>query len=68
MPAGRAASVAIPGHSHATFEQMEAAVGWGVRIDHLFCAHVRPPFPASVSTQTYPMRGGVVKRRSTSTN
>src|SRR5262249_49108931 len=27
------------GHSHATFDQMEAAVGWGVRhIDHLFCA------------------------------
>src|SRR5262249_6720927 len=24
------------GHSHATFEQMEAAVGWGVRhVDHL---------------------------------
>ena len=27
------------GHSHATFEQVEAAIGWGVRhIDHLFCA------------------------------
>ena len=27
------------GHSHATFEQMEAALGWGVRdVDHLFCA------------------------------
>src|SRR5262245_13473787 len=27
------------GHSHATFEQVEASIGWGVRhIDHLFCA------------------------------
>ena len=27
------------GHSHATFDKMEAAIGWGVRhVDHLFCA------------------------------
>jgi N-acetylglucosamine-6-phosphate deacetylase len=48
------------GHSYATFEQMEAAISWGVRhVDHLFCAmsdraRLRP-------TQTYPMRGGVME-------
>ena len=27
------------GHSHATFDQVERAVGWGARhVDHLFCA------------------------------
>src|SRR5215831_5132929 len=48
------------GHSHATFDQMEQAVGWGVRhVDHIFCAmsdraRLRP-------SQIYPMRGGVME-------
>lgn len=48
------------GHSHATFTQMEAAVGWGVRhIDHLFCA--MSDRARLRLTQTYPMRGGVME-------
>jgi N-acetylglucosamine-6-phosphate deacetylase len=48
------------GHSHATFDQMEAAVGWGVRhIDHLFCA--MSDRARLRQTQTYPMRGGVLE-------
>ena len=48
------------GHSHATFEQMESAVGWGVRhIDHLFCA--MSDRARLRQTQTYPMRGGVME-------
>jgi N-acetylglucosamine-6-phosphate deacetylase len=48
------------GHSHATFEQMAAAVGWGVRhIDHLFCA--MSDRARLRLTQTYPMRGGVLE-------
>jgi N-acetylglucosamine-6-phosphate deacetylase len=48
------------GHSHATFAQMEAAVGWGVRhIDHLFCA--MSDRTRLRQTQTYPMRGGVLE-------
>jgi N-acetylglucosamine-6-phosphate deacetylase len=48
------------GHSHATFEQMEAAVGWGVRhIDHLFCA--MSDRARLRLAQTYPMRGGVLE-------
>jgi len=48
------------GHSHATFAQMEAAVGWGVRhIDHLFCA--MSDRARLRQTQTYPMRGGVME-------
>jgi N-acetylglucosamine-6-phosphate deacetylase len=48
------------GHSHATFEQMQAAVSWGVRhIDHLYCAMSdRARLRLS---QTYPMRGGVLE-------
>src|SRR5688572_23245301 len=48
------------GHTFATFAQMEAAVGWGVRhIDHLFCAMSdRARLRLS---QTYPMRGGVME-------
>ncbi|MCS6849985.1 MAG: amidohydrolase family protein, partial [Gemmataceae bacterium] len=48
------------GHSFATFEQMEAAISWGVRhTDHLFCAMSdRARLRLS---QTYPMRGGVVE-------
>jgi N-acetylglucosamine-6-phosphate deacetylase len=48
------------GHSYATFEQMEAAVGWGVRhVDHLFCA--MSDRARLRQSQTYPMRGGVME-------
>ncbi len=48
------------GHSHATFNQMEAAVGWGVRhVDHLFCA--MSDRARLRQTQVYPMRGGVLE-------
>jgi N-acetylglucosamine-6-phosphate deacetylase len=48
------------GHSHATFDQMAAAVGWGVRhVDHLFCA--MSDRAKLRQTQTYPMRGGVME-------
>src|SRR5947208_13801005 len=48
------------GHTHATFEQMEQAVGWGVRhVDHLFCA--MSDRARLRQTQTYPMRGGVME-------
>src|SRR5437763_360813 len=48
------------GHSHATFDQTAAAIGWGVRhVDHLFCAMSdRAKLRA---TQTYPMRGGLLE-------
>jgi N-acetylglucosamine-6-phosphate deacetylase len=48
------------GHSYATFKQMEAAVGWGVRhVDHLFCA--MSDRARLRQSQTYPMRGGVME-------
>ena len=48
------------GHSHATFEQVESAVGWGVRhVDHLFCA--MSDRARLRQTQTYPMRGGLME-------
>ena len=48
------------GHSYATFEQMQAAVGWGVRhVDHLFCA--MSDRARLRQSQTYPMRGGVME-------
>jgi N-acetylglucosamine-6-phosphate deacetylase len=48
------------GHTYATFEQMEAALGWGVRhVDHLFCA--MSDRARLRQTQTYPMRGGVME-------
>jgi N-acetylglucosamine-6-phosphate deacetylase len=48
------------GHSYATFEQMADAVEWGVRhIDHLFCA--MSDRAKLRSSQTYPMRGGVME-------
>lgn len=48
------------GHTFATFTQMEAAIGWGVRhIDHLFCA--MSDRARLRLTQTYPMRGGVME-------
>ncbi len=48
------------GHSHATFDQVEAAVGWGVRhVDHLFCA--MSDRARLRQTQAYPMRGGLLE-------
>jgi N-acetylglucosamine-6-phosphate deacetylase len=48
------------GHSFATFEQMSAAVGWGVRhVDHLFCA--MSDRARLRQTQAFPMRGGVME-------
>jgi N-acetylglucosamine-6-phosphate deacetylase len=48
------------GHSHATFEQVEAAVAWGVRhVDHLFCA--MSDRARLRQTQAYPMRGGLLE-------
>ncbi len=48
------------GHSHATFDQMEAAVDWGVRhVDHLFCA--MSDRARLRQSQAYPMRGGVLE-------
>ena len=48
------------GHSHATFSEMESAIGWGVsHVDHLFCAMSdRARLRLS---QAYPMRGGVLE-------
>lgn len=51
---------ACAGHSYATFAQMQAAVGWGVRhVDHLFCA--MSDRARLRQEQTYPMRGGVLE-------
>jgi N-acetylglucosamine-6-phosphate deacetylase len=48
------------GHSHATFAQAEAAVGWGVRhVDHLFCA--MSDRARLRRAQAYPMRGGLLE-------
>jgi N-acetylglucosamine-6-phosphate deacetylase len=48
------------GHSHATFDQTAAAVGWGVRhVDHLFCA--MSDRARLRQSQVYPMRGGVLE-------
>jgi N-acetylglucosamine-6-phosphate deacetylase len=48
------------GHSHCTFEQAEAAIGWGVRhVDHLFCA--MSDRARLRQSQTYPMRGGLME-------
>ena len=48
------------GHSFATFDQMSAAVEWGVRhVDHLFCA--MSDRARLRLTQVYPMRGGVME-------
>ena len=48
------------GHSHATFADMEAAVGWGVKhVDHLFCA--MSDRAKLRLAQPYPMRGGVME-------
>jgi len=48
------------GHSHATFEEVEQSIGWGVHhIDHLFCA--MSDRAKLRQSQTYPMRGGVME-------
>lgn len=48
------------GHSHATFEQVAAAVEWGARhVDHLFCA--MSDKTRLRQSQAYPMRGGVLE-------
>jgi N-acetylglucosamine-6-phosphate deacetylase len=48
------------GHSFATFPQVEAAVGWGVRhVDHLFCA--MSDRARLRQSQTYPMRAGLME-------
>jgi N-acetylglucosamine-6-phosphate deacetylase len=48
------------GHSHATFDQVESAISWGVRhVDHLFCA--MSDRARLRQTQTYPMRGGLLE-------
>ena len=48
------------GHSHATFAQVEAAVGWGARhVDHLFCA--MSDRARLRQAQAFPMRAGVME-------
>jgi N-acetylglucosamine-6-phosphate deacetylase len=48
------------GHSFATFQQVEAAVAWGVRhIDHLFCA--MSDRARLRQAQAFPMRAGVME-------
>ena len=48
------------GHSHATWPQVEAAIGWGARhVDHLFCA--MSDRARLRQTQSYPMRGGLLE-------
>ncbi|MBX9680129.1 MAG: N-acetylglucosamine-6-phosphate deacetylase [Gemmataceae bacterium] len=48
------------GHSYATFDQMRAAIEWGVtHVDHLFCA--MSDRARLRQSQTYPMRGGVME-------
>jgi N-acetylglucosamine-6-phosphate deacetylase len=48
------------GHSWATFDQVRAAISWGVRhVDHLFCA--MSDRARLRQTQTYPMRGGLME-------
>ena len=48
------------GHSWCTFEQMRAAVAWGVRhVDHLYCA--MSDKTRLRQFQTYPMQGGLLE-------
>ena len=48
------------GHTFATYDQMEAAIGWGVRhVDHLFCA--MSDRARLRQTQAFPMRAGVME-------
>jgi len=48
------------GHSHATFGEMQDALGWGIsHVDHLFCA--MSDRARLRQSQVYPMRGGVLE-------
>ncbi|CAN5147150.1 N-acetylglucosamine-6-phosphate deacetylase [soil metagenome] len=48
------------GHSHGTFEQVEAAMGWGAtHVDHLFCA--MSDRARLRIAQPFPMRGGLLE-------
>lgn len=48
------------GHSHGTFAQVEAAIGWGMRhVDHLYCA--MSDRARLRQTQAFPMRAGVME-------
>jgi N-acetylglucosamine-6-phosphate deacetylase len=48
------------GHSWCSFEQMRAAVGWGVRhVDHLYCA--MSDKSRMRQFQSYPMQGGLLE-------
>jgi N-acetylglucosamine-6-phosphate deacetylase len=48
------------GHSWTTFDQVRAAISWGIRhVDHLFCA--MSDRARLRQTQTYPMRGGLME-------
>ena len=48
------------GHSFATFPQVEAAVGWGVRhVDHLYCA--MSDRARLRQSQPFPMRAGLME-------
>jgi N-acetylglucosamine-6-phosphate deacetylase len=52
--------VCTSGHSHCTWDQIEQAIGWGVRhIDHLFCA--MSDRARLRQLQMYPMRGGLLE-------
>lgn len=52
--------VCTMGHSHCTWDQAEAAIGWGVsHVDHLFCA--MSDRARLRQTQTFPMRGGLLE-------
>jgi N-acetylglucosamine-6-phosphate deacetylase len=48
------------GHTFATYDQMEAAIDWGVQhVDHLFCA--MSDRARLRLTQSFPMRAGVME-------
>lgn len=48
------------GHSYATLEQVEAAIGWGARhVDHLFCA--MSDRARLRQAQAFPMRAGLAE-------
>ncbi len=52
--------VCTMGHSHCTWDQAEAAIGWGVaHVDHLFCA--MSDRARLRQSQLYPMRGGLLE-------
>jgi N-acetylglucosamine-6-phosphate deacetylase len=61
VKAARAKGVLVTaGHTFATFDQMEAAIDWGVKhVDHLFCA--MSDRARLRLTQSFPMRAGVME-------